>query len=506
MTTSFSRRDALRWAGAAAMATTFLPGNGRHRAWSHPAKSEGKKLVTRVLGRTGREVTTFGLAGGNKVMWDLPGDEGVEIVVKAVRAGMTYLETANIYQLSQLNYGKAFRILNLIPGESGYDSGLRNRLFIASKSMLRYAAIRDGSPRMGSSDGDGKTCIDDLKRTMTQMFGDGKGHIPEGAYVDLMQIHALTHEAEVDAIYKGFDNPGDKSLPKIGAVAGLVDYRDGTNHTGLNPGHKKWIRHLGITGHENPTVHMAAMRRDTANNFETLLVAVNPNDRHYFCHQTNSLRVAKAKGMGLIGMKVFADGVMYGLERKYAGSPGQSVPTVGRKDKVHFEDFLRYTLSAPGMSTLIAGIGLSDKNNDPEGDQLVADLAACQAGEPLVGAERRHIEDRVAALHGTETNFFQRTSSGFVAPRNVRFGSAADSRAKLLWDTAFAGPDPIERYEIYRREERIASLPFAPQTSNESFSFVDKHAPDSHEGGVWYRVRAVDSAGNAADSVSVRLA
>ena len=63
------------------MATTFLPGNGRHRAWSHPARSKGKKLATRVLGRTGREVTTFGLAGGNKVMWDLPGDEAVEIVV-----------------------------------------------------------------------------------------------------------------------------------------------------------------------------------------------------------------------------------------------------------------------------------------------------------------------------------------------------------------------------------------------------------------------------------------
>ena len=65
--------------------------------------------------------------------------------------------------------------------------------------------------------------------------------------------------------------------------------------------------------------------------------------------------------MGLIGMKIFADGVMYGLERKFAGSPGQSVSTVGAKDKVRFEDFLRYTLSAPGMSTLIAGIGLTEE-------------------------------------------------------------------------------------------------------------------------------------------------
>ena len=504
MSNSFSRRGALRWASALAMATTFLPGDGRHRIWSHPARQEKKKLATRVLGRTGREVTTFGLAGGNKVMWNLPGNEAVEIIVKAVRAGMTYFETANIYQLSQLNYGRAFRHLDLIPSKPGYDFSLRGRLFIASKSMLRYSAIRDGSPRIGKSDGNGKTCIDDLKRTLTQMFGDGKGHIPDGAYLDLMQIHSLTHESEVDAIFQSFENPGDKSQPKIGAVAGLVDFRDGTNHTGLNPEHKRWIRHLGITGHENPTVHMATMRRDKSNEFETLLVAVNPNDRHYFCHQTNSLPVARAKGMGLIGMKVFADGVMYGLERKYAGSPGQSVPRVGHKGRVHFEDFLGYTLSTPGMSTLIAGIGLTDKNNDPDKDQLVADLAACQAREPLVGTERQHIEDRVSALHGTETNFFQRTSSGFVAPRNVRLETSDENSVKVLWDTAFAGPDPIGRYEIYRREKKIATVPFAPQTSDTSFSFLDEHAPSGHEGGVWYRVRAVDAASNTADSISAR--
>ena len=55
----FSRRDAIRWAGGAAMATTFLPFSGKFAAWSHPAE---KPLATRLLGRTGREVTTFGLA------------------------------------------------------------------------------------------------------------------------------------------------------------------------------------------------------------------------------------------------------------------------------------------------------------------------------------------------------------------------------------------------------------------------------------------------------------
>lgn len=502
MAAPFTRRQALRWAGAAGIATTFLPISGRYRVWSHPT---AKKLQTRVLGRTGREVTTFGLAGGNKVMWDLPGDEGVEIIVKAIRTGITYLETANNYQISQLNYGKAFRILDLIPGQAGYDANLRGRLFLATKTGWRQSLIRDGSKPMGRSAGGGSTCIDDLKRSLTQFFGDGKGSIPDGAYIDLMQVHFLSHDAEVDAIYEGLENPGDKSLPRIGALAGLLDFRDGTNHTGRNPGHKKWIRHIGITGHENPTVHMYAIRRDTRNILDTLLVAVNPNDRHYFCHQTNSLPVAAAKNMGIIGMKVFADGVMYGLEKKYASQPGQSVPTVGQQGKVGFEEFLHYTLSAPGMSTLIAGIGLIDKNNDPARDQLVADLAACQVAEPLSSIKRREIERPVARLHGTDTNFFQRPSMGLGAPRDVKVErAAAGGPVKVLWNGAYAAGDPIVRYDVYRREEKIAGIPFRPQITEEPFSFLDENVPRRNYGGLYYKVRAVDSAGAQADSMSVK--
>lgn len=484
------------------MATTFLPLTGRYRAWSHPAE---KTLLTRPLGRTGREVTTFGLAGGNKVMWDLPGDEGVEIIVKAIRMGITYLETANNYQLSQINYNKAFRILNLIPGRPGYDAALRGRLFLATKTGLRYAAIRDGSKPMGRSAGGGSTCIEDLKRALTQFFGDGKGYIAEGAYIDLMQIHFLSHDAEVDAIYEGLDNPSDRALPRIGALAGLLDFRDGTNHTGLNPEQRKWIRHIGVTGHENPTAHMHAIRRDTRNIIDTLLVALNPNDRHYFCHQTNSVPVAAAKNMGVIGMKIFADGVMYGLEKKYASRPGQSVLSVGQPGKVDYRDFLQYTLSIPGVSTLIAGIGLIDRSNDPGRDQLVADLAACQMRDPLPVQRRRQIEERTADLHGRDTNFFQRTSSGLLAPQQVKVERAApDGPVRVLWTTAYAAGEPLARYEIYRRDEKIATVPFEPQISEKPFSIEDRSAPQGHSGGVWYKVRAVDASGSWADSISVK--
>ncbi len=496
---SYSRRQALRWAGRAAMASTFLPLSGRYRVWSHPAESP---LATRELGRTGREVTTFGLAGGNKVMWDLPTNEAVKIVVKAVRSGVTYLETANNYQLSQLNYGKAFDELDLKPGKPGYDHNLRGRLFIATKTGLRTGVIRDGSEPVGSSAGGGKLVLEDLERALTQFFGDGEGYIPEGAYLDLMQIHHIGDTPDVDAFYEGIDDP--EHAPRVGALAVLLDFRDGTNRTGLNPKQRKWIRHIGITGHENPAVHMEAIQRDKDRVLDTLLVVCNPNDPRYFCHQTNSIPVAHAAGMGLIGMKVFADGVMYGLERRYASRPGQSVLSVGQPGKVAPEEFIRYTLNAPGMSTLITGIGLIDDDNDPEKDQIVANLAACQTAQPLSALEKKEIEERTAALHGTQTNFFQRPTVGLQPPQRTTVRRQDGGGVEVTWHNAYAAGDPLVRYEVWRRDQRVGVIPYRPQITKEPFRFVDAEAPGGNSGGLWYSVKAVDAAGDVAASLSLR--
>ena len=434
-----------------------------------------------------------------------PGDQAVETVVKAVRMGVTYLETANNYQLSQVNYGKAFRILKLIPGEPGYDAALRARLFVATKSGLRHAIVRDGSKPMGRSAGGGTLVLDDLRRSLTQFFGDGKGYIPEGAYIDLMQIHSLTRDADVDAVYEGLENPGDKSLPRVGALAALVDYRDGTNLTGLNPEHKKWIRHIGITGHENAAAHMYAIRRDKRNLLETLLVAINPNDRFYFSHQYNSIPVAREKGMGIIGMKLFADGVMWGLEKKFASQPHQRVLSVGQPGKVPYEDFIQYALSTPGVSTVISGIGLIDKADDPARDQLLANIAACQIRDPQTAAKRREVEQRTADLHGTDTNFFQRTASGLLAPEKFLAEDIDPNTTRLRWSTAYAGGHAIDRYEIYRREVKIATIPFKPQISEDLFVYEDRMSqPQMWQGGKYCKIRVVDVAGNFADTRTVK--
>src|SRR5262249_45707155 len=114
---------------------------------------------------------------------------------------------------------------------------------------------------------------------------------------------------------------------------------------------------------------------------------------------------------------------------------------------------------------------------------------------------------RVASLHGTDTNFFQRPSVGMQPAQAVSVERAsATGPVKVLWSTAYAAGDPLVRYEIYRREDKIGTVPFQPQTSETPFSFMDQSAPASHSGGIYYKVRAVDAASNFVDSISVKPA
>jgi hypothetical protein len=149
----------------------------------HVCAEAAARLPMRLLGRTGRAVVPLALGGQASLQWTKPGIDAPDIVVRAVQLGINYLDTANAYGPSRTNYGAAFRRLHLVPGESGYDAALRARLFLASKTARRYGLNPAAT---------GATAIDDLKRSLTQIFGDGSGFIPEGAYLDSIQIHNLT--------------------------------------------------------------------------------------------------------------------------------------------------------------------------------------------------------------------------------------------------------------------------------------------------------------------------
>jgi aryl-alcohol dehydrogenase-like predicted oxidoreductase len=424
-----TRREILSVLGAVPAASLLTPG----RLYAQAAT----QFPQRLLGRTGRQVVPLALGGQASLQWTKPGIDAPDIIIRAIQLGVNYLDSANAYGPSQANYGEAFRRMNLQPAG-------RAKLYIASKTAQRYAKNPAGR---------GSTAIDELKRSLTQMFGDGKGFIPEGAYLDAIQIHNLTAMAQVDQIY---ENSGER----VGAYHALVDYRDGTNYTGLNPEHKQWVRHIGLTGHQSSPVLMSAIRRDKDNNFDTVLVALNANDRNFSSHQNNVLPLAVARGLGVIAMKVFADGAIYGKQPGFSNKPDDVSLEVGKDGGIPCSDLVRYPLSLPGVSCAIIGTGKINREK-PEADQLVANLTAALKDMPSA-EERQRIQNDLAARHGLATNYFQDKQPGIVQPTDVKVKRDGE-RVVVEWNTALAGPNPLRSYDIFAGDKLLQSIPFRPQ-------------------------------------------
>lgn len=429
-----SRRDMMRVLGALPAAGAL----GRGRLYAQAAQ----RFHHRQLGRTGRWIVPLGLGGQGSLEWTGAGIDPADIIVRAVQLGVNYLDTANAYGPSQSNYGEAFRRLRLAPGQNGYNAALRERLFLATKTKARTA----------------KDAVEELKHSLSVVFGDGEDHIPKGAYLDSIQIHNIRTLEEVDQIYA--DN---------GLLAGLLDYRDGTNHTGLNPEHHHYVRHIGITGHKSSEVLMNALQRDTDSVLDTLLVALNANDRRCCAHQNNVLPVAMARGMGVIAMKVFADGAFYGKPPRFSRAPDDVILSAGKPDAVACEDLVRYAVSLAGVSCAVTGIGRIDRDK-PENDQLAVNLTAA-LGDLASERDRLAIEKDVRSRHGATTNYFQDPSRGLVQPTGIGTEKDGD-RVSIQWNTALAGAEPIRSYLVVAGERLLASLPFRPQTTLEPLSLT----------------------------------
>jgi aryl-alcohol dehydrogenase-like predicted oxidoreductase len=431
----FSRRDTIRALGM----LPFIP--------RLKAQAGALDLQYRVLGRTGRWVVPLALGGQASLQWTREGIDAPDIIVRAVELGVNYLDTANAYGPSQANYGEAFTRLHLKPDAPGYNQALRERLFLASKTGQRTA----------------QRAADDLKRSLTTIFGDGRGYIPDGAYLDSMQIHNLSAMSQVDAIY----------APE-GALSALLDFRDGTNQTGLNPQRRIWIRHIGITGHQRSDVLMEAIRRDSRDIIDTLLVSLNANDRANAAHQNNVLPLARSRGLGVIAMKVFADGVFYGKEPRFSSRPDDVILTVGCEGCVPPADLVRHPLSLAGVACAVAGAGRIDRES-AENDQLVQNLAAALAMDPASVSERLRIESDVASVHGDHTNYFNERREGITQPRLVETAQDGD-RVIIRWTTALAGAEPLRSYNIRAGDRLLASLPFRPQLTTAPLEFAARAA------------------------------
>src|SRR5664279_5140605 len=69
--------------------------------------------LKRRFGKIDFNVTTLGLGGQASIQWTPAGIDPVAIILKAHQLGVNYYDTSNYYGPSQMNYGKAFRMLGI---------------------------------------------------------------------------------------------------------------------------------------------------------------------------------------------------------------------------------------------------------------------------------------------------------------------------------------------------------------------------------------------------------
>jgi aryl-alcohol dehydrogenase-like predicted oxidoreductase len=470
----------------------------------HLGKAHAFEPMKRSMGRLNFEATTLGLGGQASLQWTPSDVDPVKIILKAFDSGINYYDTSNLYDDSQLNYNKAFQKLHLIPGQPGYNERLRRSIFLTSKTCLRFGKGGWRNQVMFNfTNGSGTHTVSDLKRTLSQVFGDGKGAYPEGAYLDMVLMHAVSSNEDVDALFEGYENT-DSKAETIGALATLIDFRDGTNITCLNPKEEKLIRHIGFSGHASPAVMMEMIHRDTRDVLDGMLVAINANDRNYFNMQYNVIPVAEARNMGVIAMKVFADGAMYEKPAVMTQGPHMVIRKVG-SEKLPSKKLVEYSLTTPGIHTAIIGIGHID--DDPKACQLKQNFLSAQIKpSDLSLSDRREIENLALNAKDGQTNgFFQVQKQALSAARDLSVVQAMDDGKRMVnlnWQTAYAGDEPIARYEIWRDNQRVGQVTHKPQINRKPFVF-EETLPDSitHN----YKILTVDAVGRTAETEKILL-
>ncbi|MDZ8119109.1 aldo/keto reductase [Pontiella agarivorans] len=452
------------------------------------------KPMTRSFGRIEHNVTTMGLGGQASLMWT-PADVNPEAIIhKALDRGINYFDTSNIYGQSQTLIGKVFREHGLVAGLPGYSESKRRSIFLTSKTGLRLAKGYINGNVIGSTDGPkGSHALDDVRRTLTQVFGDGKGYYPPGSYVDMVLIHYTGYPQIDKYLYLGMDRP-DPADEMIGAFAGLRDLRDGTNLTGLNPKHEKLIRYIGISGHSDPMQMMKIIQQDQYGLLDGILVPANANDKLHKNMQNNVIPVAKAKGLGVVGMKVFSDGAMYSKDAKFTEVPDEVVRSVGSK-YMPSESLVKYSLTVPGVDVVIMGIGQID-NTDSRNCQLEQNLQAAQIGRNgLSQLDREEIEQMAGRIKDGKTNYFQLPQESMSAPNHLKMEQKSN-QITFTWDTAFADKHIITHYDIVKNDVKIAQVKHTPQINETPFHFKDTRGQNNEV----YKIVTVDAAGHTAES------
>lgn len=267
--------------------------------------SSASDIPRRTLGRTGERVSAIGLGGWHLGFESLDEAESLRIIRTAIDRGITFLDNSWDYNdgASEVRMGKALR------------DGYRDRAFLMTKI-----------------DGRSKTeAARQLDESLRRLGVDT---------IDLVQHHEVIRYEDPHRI---FDEEG--------ANAALVEARKAGK-----------IRFIGFTGHKDPHIHLhtLAIARDNGFLFDAVQMPLNVMDAHYRSFERLVLPELVTGGIGVLGMKPLANGMIM------------------RSGTVTAVECLHYAMALP-TSVVITGVETMAR--------LEQAIEAARTFRPMTGAE-----------------------------------------------------------------------------------------------------------------------
>ena len=236
----------------------------------------------RTLGKTGEQVSAIGLGGWHLGLKHVDEPLSIRIVREAIDRGINFLDNCWDYNegASEVRMGRALR------------DGYRDRVFLMTKI--------DGRSRAEAT----RQLDESLLRLQTD-------------HIDLVQHHEILRYEDPHRI---FDEDG--------AHGALMDARKAGK-----------IRYLGFTGHKDPRIHlyMLEVAQQYGVRFDAVQMPLNVMDAHYRSFENLVLPELVNQGIGVLGMKCLANGLIL------------------RSRTVTAVECLRYALHLP-TSVVITGI------------------------------------------------------------------------------------------------------------------------------------------------------
>jgi aryl-alcohol dehydrogenase-like predicted oxidoreductase len=213
------------------------------------------EMLYRPLGRTGETVSAIGVGGFHLGLETVDEALAVRIVRAAIDRGVTFMDNCWDYNdgLSEIRMGKALR------------DGYRDGVFLMTKV--------DGRS--------GKEAARQLDESLRRFGVD---------HIDLVQHHEVIR----------FEDP-HRIFHEEGANAALLEAREAGK-----------LRYIGFTGHKDPRIHlhMLDVAAEHGFVFDAVQMPLNVLDAHYRSFERQVLPRLVEQGIGVLGMKSMAEGVI----------------------------------------------------------------------------------------------------------------------------------------------------------------------------------------------------